>query len=309
MIQIKDLTYRYQDKTAIEKLSLEIKENEIFALLGPNGSGKSTLLRILSTILSPQAGHISVSGLNLKTQEAGVRAMIGVVFQTPSLDDELTVYENLKCQGLLYGLSGSSLKNKIDRSLRQLNITSRSGDLVKTLSGGLKRRVEIAKGLLHAPKILFLDEPSTGLDPAARVDLWNHLTALKKEEKITIVFSTHLMDEADHATRVAIMNKGDLLAVDSPSGLKQSVGGDILTIESNQIKALSEIIEEKYSLTGYFVRGKLQIKHKEANRLMKELSADFAEKIESMTFRKATLEDVFIEKTGRALLSGKNSDE
>ena len=203
-----DLTHRYGDRVALDQLNLEVAPREIFGLLGPNGGGKTTLFRILSTLVKPSSGSATLLGLDLLRDTAALRSRIGVVFQAPSLDKKLKVRENLMHQGHLYGLSGVALRERIDHLLLEFNLRDRAGDLVETLSGGLQRRVEIAKSLLHRPELLLLDEPSTGLDPGARIDLWQTLYRLRDQQNVTVLLTTHLMEEAARCDRVAIIDRG-----------------------------------------------------------------------------------------------------
>src|SRR5258706_9841424 len=204
IVHVDHLTHAYGDRTALTDLSLSINPGEIFGFLGPNGSGKTTLFRILSTLLAPQKGRVMLLGLEVTRNRPEIRRQIGVVFQSPSLDKQLTAAENLRHQGHLYGLAGADLESRIDEMLARVGLSERPRDYVSTFSGGMRRRVELAKGLLHRPRILLLDEPSTGLDPGARLDLWQYLREIRDQEGVTILLTTHLMDEAEHCSRLAI---------------------------------------------------------------------------------------------------------
>ncbi len=230
-IVLDGLTHNYGDRLALDRLSFDVKAGEIFGLLGPNGSGKTTLFRILSTLMTPTGGNASIQGFDVAREPNKVRQQIGIVFQARSVDLKLTVAENLKHQGNLYGLSGARLKSRIDDVLGRVGLLDRKGDFVETLSGGMQRRVELAKGLIHSPSILLLDEPSTGLDPGARRDLWQYLETLRDEEGVAILVTTHLMEEAEHCDRLAILNEGKLVALGSPFDLKSQIGGDVVLFE------------------------------------------------------------------------------
>ena len=256
-IRVNGLSHWYGSRQALDNVDFEVAAGEIFGLLGPNGGGKTTLFRILSTLLPVQKGRVDLLDFDVAGQAARVRSAIGVTFQSPSLDRKLTVRENLVTQGHLYGLSGARLRTRIETLLARLNLADRAGDRVESLSGGLARRVEIAKGLLHDPEVLLLDEPSTGLDPGARLDLWRYLQDLRLEAGVTVLVTTHLMEEADHCDRLAILDSGRLVALGTPVELRNSIGGDCLTINSAAPDELACRVAERF-LSGYLsgtVRG------------------------------------------------------
>ena len=237
---------------ALDDVSLTVRRGEIFGILGPNGSGKTTLFRILSTLLRPQGGYktLRLLGHDVFVQPNDVRGQMGVVFQSPSLDVKLTARENLTHQGRLYGLDRGSLDTRIGELLAYFGLTDRAGDLVETFSGGMRRRVELAKALLHEPKLLLLDEPATGLDPGARLDLWKQLHQLRDQRGQTIALTTHLMEEAEKCDRLAIMAKGKIVAVDTPAALKARIGGDVITLSlrdaQEDAEALCRQIAERF---------------------------------------------------------------
>ena len=233
-IEISHLAHRYGEHEAIRDLSLSVAAGEIFALLGPNGSGKTTLFRVLSTLIPLQQGEVHILGYDLRREPDAIRAQLGVVFQAPSVDKKLTVMENIIHHGRLYGLGGRELRTRADEMLARLGLADRRRDLVETLSGGLRRRVELAKGMLHRPRLLLLDEPSTGLDPGARSDLWQYLEQVRDEDGVTVVLTTHLLEEAERADRIAIMHRGELAALDTPAALQAAVGGDAITIRTTR---------------------------------------------------------------------------
>lgn len=292
------LVHRYGERTALAGLDLEVFAGEIFALLGPNGGGKTTLFRLLSTLIPIQSGSARVLGYDVATQTADVRRRIGVVFQAPSLDKKLTVAENLHHQGHLYGMSGGALRRRADEMLSRLGLAERRRDLVESLSGGLRRRVELAKGLLHHPRLLLLDEPSTGLDPGARSDLWDYLQQIRRDDGVTVVLTTHLLEEADKADRLAILNAGSLVALDTPDRLRASVGGDTLTIESDQSDELATTIGERFGVPATVVDGSVRLEQPDGHQWVARLVEAFPGRVQSITLGKPTLEDVFIARTG-----------
>jgi len=303
-IVIQGLIHRYGDHRALAGLEMEIQAGEIFGLLGPNGGGKTTLFRVLSTLLPVQAGSVTLLGFDVQTQPDAVRAAIGVTFQSPSLDIKLTVTENLKHQGHLYGLSGKPLQQKIDELLNELGLADRRNDRADSLSGGLKRRVEIAKGLLHNPKVLLLDEPSTGLDPGARHDLWRYLDSLQKEHGVTVFVTTHLMEEAEHCDRLGILDSGELVALGTPDELRATVGGDCLSIVCEDPDALSKSIEEKFQVKPQRLADSLRIEMTAGHEFLKDLVEAFPDEVKSVSLGKPTLEDVFIQRTGHRFWEG-----
>ena len=297
-VRIADVSFHYGQRRALDGVSLEIAPGEVFGFLGPNGSGKTTLFRLLATLIPTQGGEIEVLGRSVSSAAAEVRRTIGVVFQAPSVDKKLSVAENLRHQGWLYGLRGGELKSRSREMLEQLGVADRAGDLVETLSGGLRRRVEIAKGLLHKPRVLFLDEPSTGLDPSARSDLWRYLRTIRERDGVTIVLTTHLLEEAERCGRLAILSEGRLVALDSPDALRSEIGGETITIETEQPAELADDIRSEFQLDPQIVDGALRIQHASARELAPRLLASSSDRIRSITLARPTLEDVFIARTG-----------
>lgn len=297
-LNVCNVTFRYGERRALDELSLSVNAGEIFAVLGPNGGGKTTLFRLLSTLIPLQSGEIEIFGQSVRDQAAAVRQAIGVVFQAPSIDKKLTVAENLRHQGWLYGLTGKQLASRQDELLAQLGLTDRAADRVETLSGGLRRRVEIAKSLLHRPRLLLMDEPSTGLDPAARLDLWRYLRQASTEQGMTIALTTHLLEEAEKADRLAILDHGRLVALDTPSQLRADVGGDVITITADDPQPLADSLRERFQLDPQVLAGQILIRHARAAELLGQLAAAYAEQIRSISLGKPTLEDVFVARTG-----------
>lgn len=302
-VVIDQVEHRYGERQALAGVSFDVPQGDIFGLLGPNGSGKTTLFRILSTLMPLQKGRVELGGLDLVRNPDAVRRLIGVTFQAPSLDIKLTVRENLIHQGHLYGLSGKALKDRCDVVLEQLGVAERAGDFAERLSGGLKRRVEIAKCLLHAPKILLLDEPSTGLDPGARHELWKILETLQRDFGVTILVTTHLMEEAERCSRLAILDQGKLIALGRPDELREMVGGDSVTINADQPDAFAQALEQRFGVHCQRVGAAIRVERERGHELLTEIATAFPGEFRSLTVGKPTLEDVFIKLTGRGLIS------
>jgi ABC-2 type transport system ATP-binding protein len=288
---------------AICDLSLSVAAGEIFALLGPNGSGKTTLFRVLSTLIPLQQGDVHVLGYDLRTEPDAIRAQLGIVFQAPSVDKKLTVWENIIHHGRLYGLGGGELRARADEMLTRLGLADRRRDLVEKLSGGLRRRVEIAQGMLHRPRLLLLDEPSTGLDPGARSDLWQYLSQVRDADGVTVMLTTHLLDEAERADRIGIMHRGELAALDTPAALQAAVGGDAITIRTKDPAALTAAISEKFHVEPMVLDGSVRLEQPDGHQWIARLVEAFPDRIDSITLGKPTLEDVFIHITGHQFWS------
>ena len=292
----------FGERRALDGISLEVRRGEIFCLLGPNGGGKSTLFRILATLALPDSGSAIVAGHDVLTAAPEVRARIGVVFQSPSLDGKLTILENLRCGGALYGLRGEELESRIRDSSAALNITDRLGDLVESLSGGLQRRAEIAKCLLIRPEVLLLDEPSTGLDPGARLDLWAALEDLRSRHGVTVLCTTHLMEEAARADRVGIVSGGKLVASGTPSELTSALGGDVISLgvmPGTGADHLARLLTEKTGVPASVVEGEVRLESREPYALAARVAGAFPVEIASLRIARPTLEDVFVARTGR----------
>ena len=298
-LTVTGLSYSYGTRKALRDVTFSVKAGTLFALLGPNGGGKTTLFRIASTLSSTSPGHVKVFGHDVATEDATIRKLIGVVFQSPSLDGQLTVSENLRCHGLLYGLRGGQLESRIGASLAFVGLSERSSDLVRTLSGGLQRRIELAKAWLPDPRILILDEPSTGLDPGARREIWNHLDRLRREHGTSIVLTTHLMDEAARSDQVAILHNGQLVALGSPQELVNEVGGDVILISSRDVDRLAAAIREQLDQHVDILDGQLRIERPRGHKFIADLVEMFPNEIEAITFGKPSLEDVFLHHTGQ----------
>jgi ABC-2 type transport system ATP-binding protein len=307
-IQASRLTYHYGRRRALDDLSFSIAPGEIFAFLGPNGGGKTTLFRLLSTLIPLEQGEVEILGHDLRAASGLIRALIGVVFQAPSLDKKLTVAENLLHQGHLYGLSGANLRDRSAYMLERLGLADRARDRVETLSGGLRRRVELAKGMLHSPRMLLLDEPSTGLDPAARSDLWNYLRTVRDQQGVTVVLTTHLLEEAEKADRIAILHEGRLVALDAPDTLRATVGGDSITIQTAEPARLAADIAERFHVEPLVLDDSVRLEQAAGHEWIIRLVEAFPQQIESVTLGKPTLEDVFIARTGHRFWQAPNPD-
>lgn len=313
MIHIDNLSFSYKKNKALEGISLSIDQGEVFGLLGPNGSGKTTLFRILSTMLEYEMGNVTIDEIDLKKFPSEIRKKIGVVFQSPSLDGKLTVKENIVYQSALYGLKAKETQARMEKLLNRLNLNDRLHEKTEKLSGGLKRRVELAKTLLHKPKILILDEPSTGLDPAARFDFWQYVNEIVREEGITVLVTTHLMDEAEKCDRLAILDHGKMICLGTPEELKNKVGKDVVMIKAKSdveatrrvASTLEERIKQKFNLDSIILDGFLQIEHERAAEIVPKLVEAFPGEITSVTYRKPTLEDVFMHHTGHSFYLAK----
>ena len=299
VVDISNLTHNYGDRKALKGISFQVLEGEIFGLLGPNGGGKTTLFRILSTLLTPTSGKASIFGLDVAAQPSEVRRRIGVVFQSQSLDGKLTSAENLRHQGHLYGLRGKALQQRIDHVLGRLGVANRKNDLVETLSGGLRRRVELAKGLLHQPGLLLLDEPTTGLDPGVRREFWDYLDQLRSKEGVTVLLTTHLLEEAEKCDRLAILHLGELVVSGSPDSLKNSVGTEVIFVETRQPENLRQELHERFGVESSVFGQKVRFEHPRGHEFIPELMDAFAAQIDSLTIGKPTLEDVFMRRTGQ----------
>jgi ABC-2 type transport system ATP-binding protein len=298
-IELSDVGFNYGDRRALDAISFAIAEHEMFGLLGPNGGGKTTLFKLLSTLVPLQSGDARILGIDLRTGTAALRRALGVVFQHPSVDGKLTVAENLAHHGRLYGISGAPLRDRVRTMLDRVGLTARADDLVETLSGGLRRRVELAKALLHGPRLLILDEPSTGLDPAARRDFLNYLADLRDREGITIVLTTHHMEEAERCDRIGVLDQGRLVAIAPPGDLKSRVGGDVVVIHAPDPGTLQQKIEQRMRIKTALVDGTLRVERPRGHEFVRDVVEAFGAEIESVTFGKPTLEDVFVHLTGR----------
>jgi len=297
-IAVHELVHHYGDRTALNGVSFEVRAAELFGLLGPNGSGKTSMFRILSTLMVPVAGHAIILGHDGAKDPSQLRREIGVVFQAQSIDLKLTAAENLQHQGHLYGLRGSALSRRIKEILERVGLEDRAKDKAETFSGGMQRRLELAKGLLHGPRVLLLDEPTTGLDPGARRDLWQYLRVLRDKEHVTVLVTTHLMEEAERCDRLAILSEGKLVALGTPAELKQEIGGDVIVLEAREAEALASRIRGRFNIEVQIVGSQLRIEKNQGHRFVTDLVEGFPGEIDAISVAKPSLEDVFVRRTG-----------
>jgi ABC-2 type transport system ATP-binding protein len=323
LITIKNLFKKYENLTVLNDINIEVYDNEIFGLLGPNGAGKTTLIHILATLIKPTKGTAIVNGFDIIRNPSKVRSSIGIVFQAPSSDDMLTGYENLKLHSLLYAVPAEVREKRISEVLELVGLTNRKNDQVKIYSGGMRRRLEIARGLLHKPKVIFLDEPTLGLDPNSREIMWKYIDRLVKDEKITLILTTHYMEEADFlCDRIGIIDKGMIIALDSPVQLKESLGGEVIEIELINKQHLNRGIIE-HILKPYDFVHKVELDGKNGNvliyvndashnlptilKLLDKNSSNNA--VKSVEFRSPTLNDVFLKLAGRDIMKQREQEE
>jgi ABC-2 type transport system ATP-binding protein len=308
IIETNKLTRKFNGFTAVDSVDLQIQEGELFGLLGPNGAGKTTTLSMLATILKPTSGTAKINGYDVDTQQDEVRNSIGMVFQDPSLDEELTGYENLDFHAMLYGMPAEQRKERISEVLELVELTEKSKEQVKKFSGGMKRRLEIARGLIHHPKILFLDEPTIGLDPQTRRNIWDHVQKMNKEEKVTMVLTTHYLEEADYLCgRIAIMDHSKIIAMDTPEKLKHSLGGDIISLEADS-GLLPHLRKMKSIKKIDTVDGGVSLTADDAEHVIPtifNMAQKYNTEIHSISLHHPTLEDVFIKLTGKSIREDK----
>jgi ABC-2 type transport system ATP-binding protein len=298
VITVENLAHQYDGRVALQGVSFEVRRAELFGLLGPNGSGKTTMFRILSTLMVPGGGRAVILGHDAATHPNSLRRYLGVVFQAQSIDPKLTAGENLMHQGHLYGLKGQALKSRIAEMLERVGLSDRRNEKAETFSGGMQRRLELAKGLLHHPSVLLLDEPTTGLDPGARIDLWRYLQTLRDEEKVTVLVTTHLMEEAERCDRLAFLNEGKLVALGTPTELKHEIGGDVIVLDAKDAESLAERISARYGIDAKVVDNQVRLERENGHRFITDVVEAFPGEIEAISVSKPSLEDVFIRRTG-----------
>ena len=301
IIEVKDLTKKFDQLTAVKGISFDVKKGEIFGFLGPNGAGKSTTIGMLSTLVEPTSGSAFVNGFEVVKNRDDVRQSIGLVFQDPSLDDRLTAMENLRFHSELYGVSKDEFLKRIREVLDLVELWDRRDGIVKSFSGGMKRRLEIARGLLHYPKVLFLDEPTIGLDTQTRAHIWKFLLKLKENFGMTIFMTTHYLNEAEYCDRIAIIDNGSIVALDTPEKLKSMVGGDIITIKSKDVSVLKNDLKSFETTSVEDIPGGVKVEIKSGETFLPKLFAKSKAKIDSVELREPTIDDVFMKITGKQI--------
>lgn len=301
IIEVEHLTKKFSTVTAVNNVSFQVETGEVFGFLGPNGAGKTTTINILCTLTKPTSGRALICGYDVAKEPNKVRQCLALVFQEPTLDERMTALDNLKFHAFVYNLPQKLGKQRIEEVLTMVELWERRDSLVRTFSGGMKRRLELARGLLHHPRVLFLDEPTLGLDPQSRVRMWEYIHELRQREKITVFFTTHYMDEAENADRIAIIDSGTIIALDSAETLKEGVGGDLIQLETeNNDEALQELAL-KFSIQAVKDGNGLKFEVAHGSTFIPRLTSSLSIPIRSLSLRRPTLEDVFIKLTGREL--------
>jgi ABC-2 type transport system ATP-binding protein len=300
-VQVRGLIKRYAEVEAVRGIDLDVAPGETFGFLGPNGAGKSTTIKILCTLVQATSGTTRVAGWDVATERAAVRRHIGLVFQEPTLDTYLTGEQNLRFHGELYGVDRSGAAARREEMLRMVGLWDRRGDAVQTYSGGMRRRLEIARGLLHSPKVLFLDEPTIGLDPQTRASIWEYIRALHRSEEITVFVTTHYMDEAEHCDRIAIMNEGRIVALDTPGRLKAAVAKDRVQITTDDNRAAIQALREHFGLEAAVHEGAVSFAVNDGASFVPQLFTGLGVPIRSVTVNRPTLDDVFLAHTGTTI--------
>jgi ABC-2 type transport system ATP-binding protein len=301
VISVHGLTKTFGKVEAVRGIDLEVRRGEIFGFLGPNGAGKTTTINILCTLLRATAGSAEVAGIDVRSEPAAVRARIGLVFQDPSLDLQLTARENLEFHAFIYDVPAASRKTRIAEVLEMVELTDRADSAVQTFSGGMRRRLEIARGILHTPDVLFLDEPTIGLDPQTRRHIWAYLSELPKRAGVTIFMTTHYMDEAEYCDRIAIIDHGQIQAVGTPDELKSMVGGDIVTITTADNAAAAAQIAVLAGTQPIADNGSLRVEVSDGAGFVPRLVREAGVEVTSVAFHRPSLDDVFLKLTGRAI--------
>jgi ABC-2 type transport system ATP-binding protein len=301
VIEVVDLSRSFGRIEAVKGVSFEVGEGEIFGFLGPNGAGKTTTINMLCTLLRPSGGRATVNGYDVLNQRSQVRRSIGLVFQQPTVDEYLSAEQNLRFHGYAYGMPAAIREERIRELLTMVELWDRRRGSVRTFSGGMKRRLEIARGLLHHPRVLFLDEPTLGLDPQTRKHIWAYLLDLRRREQLTIFLTTHYMEEAENCGRIAIIDHGSIVAIDTPDGLKDMVGGDLVTFSTADNRAAAEQVRARYQVEPVLQDGQVRFHIPNGESFLPEFVREFPQRLTSVGLRRPTLEDVFIQLTGHEI--------
>ena len=301
IIEVEHLAKSFGQLRAVEDVSFDVPEGELFAFLGPNGAGKTTTISMLCTLLRPTAGHATVNGYDVATQRKEVRNSIGLVFQDPTLDEYLTAEQNLRFHAYAYRVPRQVCEQRLSELLDLVELSDRRKSRVRTFSGGMKRRLEIARGLLHSPRVLFLDEPTLGLDPQTRRHIWDHILELRRQHGLTIFLTTHYMDEAEVADRISIIDRGRIIALDTPNRLKDSLGGDVVTIVAQDNAAAAEELRNRYDVSPVIEDGAISFNVPQGERFLPQLCGTFESQLVSVGVHRPTLDDVFLKLTGHAI--------
>lgn len=301
IIQVENLVKKFGSITAVDAISFDVQEGTIFGFLGPNGAGKTTTINILCTLLSPTSGRTLIAGYDCMKNPSEVRTAIGIVFQDTTLDKDLTAYENLVFHAYLYNLPKSQMRERVDGVLRFVDLYERKNDLVKKFSGGMKRRLEVARGLLHRPRVLFLDEPTLGLDPQSRTTLWEFITELPRKHNVTIFMTTHYMEEAEACDRIAIIDHGKIIAMDTPDELKKTVGGDVVSITTTDNASARYEIESAFNMKVAEKEDSLYMTCTRGDTCIPELIRTLGDRVLSVRIQRPTLNDVFLKLTGKTI--------
>lgn len=301
IIEVEGLSRNFGQLVAVDKVFFQVAEGEIFGFLGPNGAGKTTTINMLCTLLTPNSGKAMVNGYDVVRQRSEVRRSIGLVFQEPTLDEYLTAEQNLRFHAYAYKVPREVREKRISELLELVELSDRRRSRVSTFSGGMKRRLEIARGLLHNPRVLFLDEPTLGLDPQNRRHIWDHILALRQQHNLTIFLTTHYMDEAEHSDRISIIDQGHIIALDTPDKLKDALGGDMVTLKAEDNDAAALELKERYGLSSAIQNGTITFNVPQGEKFLPKLMGSFQSSLLSIGIRRPTLDDVFLQLTGRAI--------
>ncbi len=301
IIEVNGLTKDFKGFVAVDHISFTVQPGEIFGFLGPNGAGKTTTVRMLCTLTRPTAGSARIAGCDVRTEQDKVRRAIGIIFQDPSLDDRLTAKENLRFHGLIYKVPRAELNKRIQEGLEWMELAERGDELVRNFSGGMKRRLEIARALLHTPRLLFLDEPTLGLDPQTRNRIWERLLHLRAERNMTLFLTTHYMDEAEYCDRIAIIDHGKIIALDTPAKLKAQVQGDCIILNTADNERAQQEIGSRYQITPVLEGGRLRLEVKDGTEFVPVLVRELSVPVLSVSVHQPTLDDVFLKLTGREI--------